>query len=132
MQLQDIQTGELILLDVSAAQATKESAALEPMKIISTSAGTAKQESSVQTTATPVPVALTRYAAQNLYARLWVADFMQGRGQCSTHAVPGQQTEIAHTAQGNLVQRALPPLLEHAAAMREPKVVHRLKGVLLG
>ncbi|MFG0410051.1 TIGR03749 family integrating conjugative element protein [Pseudomonas sp. FYR_11] len=78
VQLQDIQTGELILLDVSAAPAIEGKAALEPIKIISTSTLTTEEESAVPTSATPVPVVLTRYAAQSLYAPLRTVEALPG------------------------------------------------------
>ncbi|HBO1242293.1 TPA: TIGR03756 family integrating conjugative element protein [Pseudomonas aeruginosa] len=41
-----------------------------------------------------------------------VADLMQGRGQRSTHAMPGQQTEIAHTVQGIVEGVLAHPIVE--------------------
>lgn len=78
VQLQDIQTGELILLDVSAAPANKAGTVLEPIKIISASVAAAEQQSAVPTSATPVPVVLTRYAAQSLYAPLRTVEVLPG------------------------------------------------------
>ncbi|MFJ4346343.1 TIGR03749 family integrating conjugative element protein [Pseudomonas sp. NPDC089401] len=80
VQLQDIQTGELILLDVSAAAATKDDAAPEPIKIISAIGPESEHESSTPSTptATPVPVVLTRYAAQSLYAPLRTVEGLPG------------------------------------------------------
>ncbi|MFJ4443337.1 TIGR03749 family integrating conjugative element protein [Pseudomonas sp. NPDC089422] len=80
MQLQDIETGELVLLDVSATPSENGQGVLEPIKIISAPTGSAEQSipSSAQTPATPVPVVLTRYAAQNLYAPLRTVEALPG------------------------------------------------------
>ena len=80
LQLQDIETGELILLDVSAVPATKGKAALEPIKIISATTNAINQSSSdiSPQAATPAPVVLTRYAAQNLYAPLRTVEALPG------------------------------------------------------
>lgn len=81
LQLQDADTGALILLDVSAEPGD---APLEPMRIIEGTSratrygdhdeSTARQpttETARQSTReTPIPVVLTRYAAQTLYAPL--------------------------------------------------------------
>lgn len=75
IQLQDIDSGEMLLLDVSAHAATPEQVALEPLRILS---GEQLQANSAAATApasspmrrTPVPVVLSRYAAQSLYAPL--------------------------------------------------------------
>ncbi|PLR35115.1 TIGR03749 family integrating conjugative element protein [Chimaeribacter californicus] len=81
LALQDVENGELILLDVSAAEGKN---ALEPVSIVyqgdvftatnsnqkDTSEPAAKPSSKAKETkpATPLPVVLTRYAAQSLYA----------------------------------------------------------------
>jgi integrating conjugative element protein (TIGR03749 family) len=80
VQLQDIQTGELILLDVSAVAAMKDDAAPDPIRIISATGPESEHESSTPSapTATPVPVVLTRYAAQSLYAPLRTVDALPG------------------------------------------------------
>ncbi|HAV1239886.1 TPA: TIGR03749 family integrating conjugative element protein [Salmonella enterica] len=83
LQLSDVDTGELILLDVSATKGD----ALEPVEIrydeavYRSDAGTEDEETgvgdeadllndAVPAPAIPLPVALTRYAAQMLYAPL--------------------------------------------------------------
>ncbi|KGK92302.1 conjugal transfer protein [Pseudomonas syringae pv. tomato] len=96
LQLQNAKTGEIILVDIAATEAPTDQPALEPMKIVEgeTSAaryGGGATARSSQSTAkspektsrsededdepedvvkreTPVPVVLTRYAAQMLYA----------------------------------------------------------------
>ncbi len=86
IQLQDAETGMLILLDIAATTADKQEAILEPVQIIegdntpvkygaANSSDTAATKSKINTasgkiTETPIPVILTRYAAQNLYAPL--------------------------------------------------------------
>jgi integrating conjugative element protein (TIGR03749 family) len=78
VQLQDTSTGELILLDVSAQPAAADQLPLEPLHIDVTKKPA--QDSGVdspateETRRTPVPVVLTRYAAQSLYAPLRTID----------------------------------------------------------
>ncbi|KIY42346.1 MULTISPECIES: TIGR03749 family integrating conjugative element protein [Pseudomonas] len=68
LQLQSVKSGDIILVDVEALEGNE---ALEPVKIVAqaqaTDVDTAKDTAPA---ATPVPVVLTRYAAQNLYAPL--------------------------------------------------------------
>ncbi|WP_307941970.1 TIGR03749 family integrating conjugative element protein [Pseudomonas mosselii] len=79
LQLQDVATGELMLLDISAAQTTNKNSALEPIRIISAPAATNEAEGVVPSNAgTPVPVVLTRYAAQSLYAPLRTVEPLPG------------------------------------------------------
>ena len=68
LQLQSVKTGDIILIDIEALEGSE---ALEPVKIVAqTQAPDAKTEKDVAPVATPVPVVLTRYAAQNVYAPL--------------------------------------------------------------
>ncbi|WP_372437171.1 TIGR03749 family integrating conjugative element protein [Pseudomonas chlororaphis subsp. aureofaciens] len=86
LQLQDADTGALILLDIAATEPRKDQAALEPVRIVEGD-NTSKRYGNADTAArgedreenetaqqiareTPVPVVLTRYAAQNLFAPL--------------------------------------------------------------
>jgi len=80
LQLQDAETGELILVDITAVPATA-GAPLEPVRIVDTTraatsgghdrdADSHAADSTQSTAATPVAVILTRYAAQSLYAPL--------------------------------------------------------------
>ncbi|WP_444756754.1 TIGR03749 family integrating conjugative element protein [Pseudomonas sp. A014] len=68
LQLQSVKSGDIILIDIEALEGSES---LEPVKIVAQAPA-----SDVETTpesapvATPVPVVLTRYAAQNLYAPL--------------------------------------------------------------
>ncbi len=75
IQLQDTASGELILLDVSAKPATTDQQELEPLRILAEKhlppASKADQPSKTVTdTRTPIPVVLTQYASQSLYAPL--------------------------------------------------------------
>ncbi|UXZ97216.1 TIGR03749 family integrating conjugative element protein [Pseudomonas phytophila] len=98
LQLQNAKTGEIILVDIAATEAPHDQPALEPVKIVegetsspryggatatrSTKANAQNQQKSshsndeddepeeVAKRETPVPVVLTRYAAQMLYAPL--------------------------------------------------------------
>ncbi|MFJ4386793.1 TIGR03749 family integrating conjugative element protein [Pseudomonas sp. NPDC089408] len=68
LQLQSVKTGDIILIDIEALEGSE---ALEPVKIVTQiQAPDAKTEKDAAPSATPVPVVLTRYAAQNLYAPL--------------------------------------------------------------
>lgn len=86
LQLQDVESGALILLDIAAEQAKAGQPALEPVRIVegdmptthygepATPAATVddatQRPSAAAHRATPVAVVLTRYAAQNVYAPL--------------------------------------------------------------
>jgi integrating conjugative element protein (TIGR03749 family) len=90
LQFQDADSGALILLDIAAEPARDGQSPLEPVRIVDarsearngqrpasdTSTGTdsAKQASRE----TPIPVVLTRYAAQNLYAPLRTVEPLRG------------------------------------------------------
>ncbi|MBO9333219.1 TIGR03749 family integrating conjugative element protein [Achromobacter xylosoxidans] len=92
LQLQDADTGTVILLDIAAEPAAKDQAPLEPVRIVEAEApatryGTAKNEDETgegdpaaprPARETPVPVVLTRYAAQNLYAPLRTVEPVPG------------------------------------------------------
>lgn len=92
LQLQDADTGELILLDIAAHPANDGEPALEPVRIVKGSttpqrygqkaAGDDTGEQTAPATAvrreTPVPVVLTRHAAQNLYAPLRTVEAVSG------------------------------------------------------
>jgi integrating conjugative element protein (TIGR03749 family) len=77
IKIQDADNGALILLDVTATPAKDGQTSLEPLRIVENSSATvegassnAPQADSKASVATPVPVVLTRYAAQSLYAPL--------------------------------------------------------------
>lgn len=95
LQLQDVRTGEIILIDVTASSAEDQSP-LEPVKIVkaipapsrygddSTTSNQAvessddEHEQTPSSHKTPLPVVLTRYAAQNLYAPLRTVEPLPG------------------------------------------------------
>lgn len=79
LQLQDAETGALVLLDVHAEPAGVGEASLEPIRIVglshdSASTSTAETQSVTAdangSSVKAIPVVLTRYAAQSLYAPL--------------------------------------------------------------
>ncbi|MBA1264549.1 MULTISPECIES: TIGR03749 family integrating conjugative element protein [Stutzerimonas] len=76
LQLQDADTGTVILLDIAAEPEREGQPPLEPVRIIETAPSAAQTDADDSATAappvraTPQPVILTRYAAQNLYAPL--------------------------------------------------------------
>ncbi|MGR0021753.1 TIGR03749 family integrating conjugative element protein [Ectopseudomonas mendocina] len=84
LQLQDADTGTMMLLDIAAEPAQDGQPPLEPVRIIeAASPATAAEadDSSAATTpvrATPQPVILTRFAAQNLYAPLRTVEPVPG------------------------------------------------------
>jgi len=69
IQLQDADTGALILLDISARIARDGEEALEPIRIVE---GEVTRDDAIAPPPrqTPIAVVLTRFAAQNLYAPL--------------------------------------------------------------
>ncbi|BBR54757.1 TIGR03749 family integrating conjugative element protein [Pseudomonas sp. BYT-5] len=68
LQLQSLKTGDIILIDIEALDGSE---ALEPVKIVAQAQSPDMEVAKdVAPAATPVPVVLTRYAAQNLYAPL--------------------------------------------------------------
>ncbi|WP_060498898.1 TIGR03749 family integrating conjugative element protein [Pseudomonas sp. NBRC 111133] len=68
LQLQSVKSGDIILIDIEALEGSE---ALEPVKIVAQAqAPGTHTEKDAPPAATPVPVVLTRYAAQNLYAPL--------------------------------------------------------------
>lgn len=100
LQLQNVSSGEIILVDIAAAPAKPNQAALEPIRIVAESdqskryGQTAKRASKPSTKSsgsnesgetspatsqeTPVPVVITRYAAQMLYAPLRTVEPVKG------------------------------------------------------
>ncbi|HGX3311272.1 TPA: TIGR03749 family integrating conjugative element protein [Pseudomonas aeruginosa] len=94
LQLQDADTGALILLDISAQPAREGEPPLEPARIVegagvptrygqATGSVAAEAEAGAQNLRreTPIPVVLTRYAAQNLYAPLRTVEPVPGIAQ---------------------------------------------------
>ncbi|MFQ6591086.1 MULTISPECIES: TIGR03749 family integrating conjugative element protein [Pseudomonas] len=104
LQLQDVQSGEIILIDIAALDA-EDQLPLEPVRIVkavaapkyhgedsshakdadSTDENLAKSPSERRDT--PIPVVLTRYAAQSLYAPLRTLEPLSGVFQIKQRAV---------------------------------------------
>lgn len=92
VQLQDADSGALILLDIAAHPAKDGEAALEPIRIVEGGATPTRYGDQADATAasatargepalrreTPVPVVLTRHAAQQLYAPLRTVEPVAG------------------------------------------------------
>lgn len=83
LQLQNVESGEIILIDIAAVQVSDETPELEPLKIVKQSNAAAVATSPITSEekpapATPIPVVLTRYAAQNLYAPLRTVEPLAG------------------------------------------------------
>jgi integrating conjugative element protein (TIGR03749 family) len=92
LQLQDAGTGALILLDIAARPADPNQAPLEPVRIVEDDAGSKRSGRSDSATLesdsarppasrapeTPIPVVLTRYAAQSLFAPLRTVEPVSG------------------------------------------------------
>ncbi|MGF6513065.1 integrating conjugative element protein (TIGR03749 family) [Pseudomonas sp. BT76 TE3572] len=87
LQLQDATTGELILLDIVAEASKSGQSTLEPIRIAEQHAsqqaagvGSSSngQQPALPAPQTPLPVVLTRYAAQNLYAPLRTVERLPG------------------------------------------------------
>ncbi len=92
LQLQDADTGTVILLDIAAELGGKDQTPLEPVRIVEAESpatrygatqdgdGKAENESAAARPVreTPVPVVLTRYAAQSLYAPLRTVEPVPG------------------------------------------------------
>jgi integrating conjugative element protein (TIGR03749 family) len=88
LQLQDADTGTVMLLDIAAEPAQDGQPPLEPVRIIEAASATSTATASTAddssdavaqpVRATPQPVILTRYAAQNLYAPLRTVEPVPG------------------------------------------------------
>ncbi len=82
LQLQDADDGTLILLDIAAEPGANGQPALEPVRIVETARPAPRDNDEVSTSRpippTPLPVALTRYAAQSLYAPLRTVEAVPG------------------------------------------------------
>ena len=78
LQLQSAATGEIVLLDIAATPGDQP---LEPVRILKNTQGQATETESSTAPAperTPIPAALTRYAAQSLYAPLRTVESLPG------------------------------------------------------
>ncbi|CAK1314281.1 integrating conjugative element protein, PFL_4704 family [Burkholderia pseudomallei] len=89
LQLQDVANGTLILLDIAAHAAAPKEAPLEPVRIVMDHTASSKpvqtpthdddaSDDAPKAPDTPVPVLLTRYAAQSLYAPLRTVEPVDG------------------------------------------------------
>jgi integrating conjugative element protein (TIGR03749 family) len=87
LQLQDANSGAVILVDVIAEKAAADAAPLEPIQIIDAEATQSPELQAAANTRppdapavlpTPVPVVLTRYAAQSFYAPLRTIERVAG------------------------------------------------------
>lgn len=97
LQLRDAESGALILLDIAAEPAKAGQPALEPVRIVEDDGAPSRAANPADTSAsedeppvtasaaarrvTPVPVVLTRHAAQNLYAPLRTVEPVVGIGR---------------------------------------------------
>jgi len=78
LQLQSVATGEIILLDIAAMPGDQP---LEPVRILKNAPVQATETESGTVSgpdSTPIPVALTRYVAQSLYASLRTVESLPG------------------------------------------------------
>jgi len=78
LQLQSVATGEIVLLDVATTSGDQP---LEPVRILKNAqvqATEAESSTAPDPERTPIPVALTRYAAQSLYAPLRTVESLPG------------------------------------------------------
>lgn len=107
LQLQDVENGELILLDITALEGKQ---IREPVSLVyqgEVSSATASNKTSVSSDkaakikgkegatriTTPLPIALTRYAAQSLYAPLRTIEALPGVHAIS-HGLPSNMTSL--------------------------------------
>lgn len=110
VQLQDVENGELILLDITALKGTQ---VREPVSLVyqgEVSTATASDKATVSAAepggrekastganaariTTPLPIALTRYAAQSLYAPLRTLEALPGVRSIS-HGLPSAITSL--------------------------------------
>ncbi|MBV59821.1 MAG: TIGR03749 family integrating conjugative element protein [Nevskiales bacterium] len=90
LQLQDVESGSLILLDIAAEPAKDGQPPLEPVRIVAADTAPATRyggemdvvpDKPARQRETPIPVVLTRYAAQNLYAPLRTVEPVAGIGR---------------------------------------------------
>ncbi len=84
LHLQDADDGTLILLDITAEPAKANEPQLEPVRIVEAERAAPRDEVDAPVSRpaapTPLPVALTRYAAQSLYAPLRTVEPVPGLG----------------------------------------------------
>nr|WP_028615166.1 TIGR03749 family integrating conjugative element protein [Halopseudomonas pelagia] len=82
LQLQDTDTGALILLDIAARPVVEGEPELEPVRIVERAVAQEQADESLKQPPspreTPIPVVLTRHAAQQLYAPLRTVEAVPG------------------------------------------------------
>ncbi|MEH6498331.1 MAG: TIGR03749 family integrating conjugative element protein [Pseudoalteromonas distincta] len=82
LQLQDTDTGALILLDIAARPVVEGEPELEPVRIVERAVAQEQADETLKQPPapreTPIPVVLTRHAAQQLYAPLRTVEAMPG------------------------------------------------------
>jgi len=95
LQVKVVESGELILLDISTVTGKAAELAIEPVRIVDALAAKAETEQgeekappSVASLGIPEPIALTRFAAQNLYAPLRTIEPLPGVSPVGIHALP--------------------------------------------
>ncbi|HBN8606931.1 TPA: TIGR03749 family integrating conjugative element protein [Pseudomonas aeruginosa] len=91
LQLQDVESGAIVLVDIAATDAREGEQPLEPVRIVlqdaaaeaggDTAAGPTQAVRPARSRQTPITVVLTRYAAQNLYAPLRTVEPVAGIGR---------------------------------------------------
>lgn len=91
LQLQDVESGAIVLVDIAATDAGEGEQPLEPVRIVlqdaaeeaseDTAAGPVQAAHTAKRRQTPITVVLTRYAAQNLYAPLRTVEPVAGVGR---------------------------------------------------
>ncbi len=105
LQLQSVKSGDMVLIDIEAQPG---SAALEPVKIVVDGPEPVVADTSSEhpvAVATPLPVVLTRYAAQSLYAPLRTVAPLPGVRRVPVHGnaafstlLPTEQVAISALA----------------------------------
>ncbi|WP_397458523.1 TIGR03749 family integrating conjugative element protein [Pseudomonas asplenii] len=85
LQLQDTNDGTLILLDITAEPAKPGETPLEAIRIVDVDQRSTEAPENAPSPTTPLPVALTRYAAQSLYAPLRTVEPVLGLGPAALH-----------------------------------------------
>src|SRR5690606_32623208 len=91
LQLQDVESGAIVLVDIAATEAREGEQPLEPVRIVlqdaaaeasgDIAAGPTQAAQPARSRQTPITVVLTRYAAQNLYAPLRTVEPVAGIGR---------------------------------------------------
>ena len=103
LQVQVVETGEIILIDIATIEGDR---ALEPVKIIdakdaqltlSEDEQSYQQAQLAESLKAPAPIALTRYAAQSLYAPLRTIEPVPGISRVPVKATPAQLKTLLPT-----------------------------------